>query len=120
MPVAQQVVSIWAGTTGQLDEVPIEDVRRFEAEFLDFMRREHRDVLDSIAESGKLSDESEAAIKDAIGAFKGQFVTAAGHPLVKDEPVKPLGEDEEEETAIRIHKPSQSEIREKARPDAGE
>ncbi|HEX6339126.1 MAG TPA: F0F1 ATP synthase subunit alpha [Jiangellaceae bacterium] len=120
MPVAQQVVSLWAGTTGQLDEVPIEDVRRFEAEFLDFMRREHQDVLDSIAESGKLSDESEAVLKDAIGAFKGQFVTAAGHPLVKDEPVKPLGEDEEEETAIRIHKPSQDEIREKARPDVGE
>ncbi|HEX5994119.1 MAG TPA: F0F1 ATP synthase subunit alpha [Jiangellales bacterium] len=120
MPVAQQVVSIWAGTTGQLDEVPIEDVRRFEAEFLDFIRREHQDVLDAIAESGKLSDESEATLKDAIGAFKGQFVTAAGHPLIKDEPVRPLGEDEEEETAIRIHRRSEDEIREKARPDAGE
>jgi F-type H+-transporting ATPase subunit alpha len=120
MPVAQQVVSIWAGTTGQLDEVPIEDVRRFESEFLDFMRREHKGVLDSIAESGKLSEDDEAKLKDAIGAFKGQFVTAAGHPLVKDEPVRPLGEDEEEATAIRIHKPSQDEIREKARPDAGE
>jgi F-type H+-transporting ATPase subunit alpha len=120
MPVAQQVVSIWAGTTGQLDEVPIEDVRRFETEFLDFMRREHKGVLDSITDSGKLSDDDEAKLKDAIGAFKGQFVTAAGHPLVKDEPVRPLGEDEEEATAIRIHKPSQDEIREKARPDAGE
>jgi F-type H+-transporting ATPase subunit alpha len=120
MPVAQQVASIWAGTTGQLDEVPVEDVRRFEAEYLDFLRREHRDVLDSIAESGKLSDEDESALKDAITAFKGQFVTAAGHPLVKDEPIKPLDEDEEEKTAVRIHKPSQEEIREKARPDAGE
>ena len=120
MPVAQQVVSIWAGTTGQLDEVPIEDVRRFETEFLDFMRREHKGVLDSITDSGKLSDDHEAKLKDAIGAFKGQFVTAAGHPLVKDEPVRPLGEGDEEATAIRIHKPSQDEIREKARPDAGE
>ncbi|HEX6325098.1 MAG TPA: F0F1 ATP synthase subunit alpha [Jiangellaceae bacterium] len=120
MPVAQQVVSIWAGTTGQLDEVPIEDVRRFETEFLDFMRREHKGVLDSITDSGKLSDDDEAKLKDAIGAFKGQFVTAAGHPLVKDEPVRPLGEGDEEATAIRIHKPSQDEIREKARPDAGE
>jgi F-type H+-transporting ATPase subunit alpha len=120
MPVAQQVASIWAGTTGQLDEVPVEDIRRFEAEYLDFLRREHKDVLDSIAESGKLSDEDESALKDAITAFKGQFVTAAGHPLVKDEPVKPLDEDEEEKTAVRIHKPSQQEIREKARPDAGE
>jgi F-type H+-transporting ATPase subunit alpha len=120
MPVAQQVASIWAGTTGQLDEVPVEDIRRFEAEYLDFLRREHKDVLDSIAESGKLSDEDESALKDAITAFKGQFVTAAGHPLVKDEPVKPLDEDEEEKTAVRIHKPSQQEIREKARPDARE
>ncbi len=120
MPVSEQVASLWAGTTGQLDEVPIEDVRRFEAEFLDYLRREHRSALDSIAESGKLSDEAEATLKDAIGTFKQQFVTAAGHPLVKDEPVKPLGEDEEEETAIRIHRPSQEEIRAKARPDAGE
>jgi F-type H+/Na+-transporting ATPase subunit alpha len=119
-PVAQQVASIWSGTTGQLDQVPVEDIRRFEAEFLDFLRREHKGVLDSIAESGKLSDDDEAALKDAIDAFKGQFVTAAGHPLVKDEPVKPLGEGDEEELALRIHKPSQDEIREKARPDAGE
>jgi F-type H+-transporting ATPase subunit alpha len=120
MPVAQQVASIWSGTTGQLDEVPIEDVRRFEAEFLDFLRRERQEVVDSIAESGKLSDDDEAALKDAIGAFKQQFVTAAGHPLVKDEPVPSLGEDEEEATAIRIHKQTQEAIREKARPDAGE
>jgi F-type H+-transporting ATPase subunit alpha len=120
MPVAQQVASIWAGTTGQLDEVPIEDVRRFEAEFLDFLRREHQGVLDSIAESSKLSDDDEAKLKEAIGAFKGQFVTAAGHALVKDEPVPKLGEDEEEELAIRVPKQTQEAIREKARPDAGE
>ncbi len=41
-PVEEEVVSIWAGTTGQLDDVPIEDVRRFETEFLDYLRRSSR------------------------------------------------------------------------------
>src|SRR5207248_9047760 len=40
--IEEEVVSIWAGTTGQLDDVPVEDIRRFEAEFLDFLRREHK------------------------------------------------------------------------------
>ncbi len=41
-PVEQQVVSVWAGTTGELDEVPIEDIRRFEAEFLEHLQHEHK------------------------------------------------------------------------------
>ena len=45
-PVEEQVVSIWAGTSGKLDAVPLEDVRRFESEFLDYLRREHGGLLD--------------------------------------------------------------------------
>ena len=45
-PVEEEVVSIWAGTTGQLDDVPVEDVRRFETEFLDYLRREQRRAAD--------------------------------------------------------------------------
>jgi F-type H+/Na+-transporting ATPase subunit alpha len=119
VPVAEQVVVLWSGTTGQLDEVPVEDVRRFESEFIAHLRREHDDVLKSIAESGKLSDDDAGALEHAIGEFKQQFVTASGQPLVKDEPVSPMGEDEEDVTVLKIHKASREEIREKARPDAG-
>ena len=45
-PVEEQVVSIWTGTTGQLDDVAVEDVRRFESEFLDYLRRERSGLLD--------------------------------------------------------------------------
>src|SRR5687767_2225899 len=52
-PVEEQVVSIWAGTSGQLDSVALEDIRRFEAEFHDYLRRSHKGILDAIRESRK-------------------------------------------------------------------
>ncbi len=55
-PVEQEVVSIWAGTTGQLDEVPVSDIRRFEKEFLENLRLQHKGILDDIAQTKQLSD----------------------------------------------------------------
>src|SRR5687767_3525919 len=52
-PVEEQVVSIWMGTTGKLDDVAVEDIRRFEAEFHDYLRRSHKGILDAIRESRK-------------------------------------------------------------------
>jgi F-type H+-transporting ATPase subunit alpha len=118
VPVAQQVAAIWAGSSGQLDEVPIEDVRRFEAEFLDYLKREHNSVLESITDTGKLGDDGVAALQSAIDTFKEQFVTASGQPLVKDEPVAAMDEGDEDLTTIKVHKASKDEIREQARPDA--
>ncbi len=118
VPVAKQVVSIWAGTTGQLDDVPIEDIRRFEAEFLDYVSRDHSDLLDSIGSSGQLSDEDTTALENAVDTFKQQFVTASGQPLVKDEPVAAMGEGEEDLTKIRRRHRSANEVREAAAPDA--
>src|SRR5215510_1038626 len=80
-PVQEQVVSLWAGTTGKVDEVPVEDVRRFEAEFLDYLRREHSGLLQTIAETGVLDDDTTAALEDAIGSFKQQFETSSGELL---------------------------------------
>src|SRR4029078_5304456 len=57
-PVEEQVVSIWAGTSGQLDSVAVEDVRRFEAEFLDYLRREKKGLLDAIRETKKFDDDT--------------------------------------------------------------
>ena len=87
-------VSIWAGTTGQLDEVPIEDIRRFESEFLDHVESQHAGVLAAIRESGELSDESLGALEKAIDAFKRTFMTSEGHLLVKDVPVEALPEED--------------------------
>ena len=102
-PVQEQVVSLWAGTTGELDEVPVEDVRRFEAEFLDYLRREHSGLLQSIAETGLLDDDTTAALEDAVSAFKQQFETSSGELLVKDEPVEALDEAEIGQEKVRKH-----------------
>src|SRR5690625_2690110 len=55
-PVEEQTVSIWAGTNGLLDEVPVEDILRFEREFLDYLGR-NSEVLKEIAETASLTDE---------------------------------------------------------------
>ena len=118
VPVAKQVVSIWAGTTGRLDDVPIEDIRRFEAEFQDYVSRDHSDLLDSIGSTGQITDDDTAALEDAVDTFKQQFVTASGQPLVKDEPVAAMGEGEEDLTKIRRRHRTANEVREAAAPDA--
>jgi F-type H+-transporting ATPase subunit alpha len=80
-PMEEQVVSVWAGTTGKMDDVPVEDIRRFEAELLEYLRRERKDLLTSIAEGGKMSDDTLQSIADAIAAFKQQFETSDGKLL---------------------------------------
>ena len=76
MPVEEEVVVIWAGTTGQLDDVNVEDVRRFESEFLDYLRREKSGILEGIRESKKLEDETRSALEEAVTSYKEQFTAA--------------------------------------------
>src|SRR6266702_2792183 len=99
-PVERQVVSIWAGTTGQLDDVPIEDIRRFENEFLDDIERNHTGILDAIRETGEFSDDTEAALKDAIDEFRRTFETRVGKMLATDEQVEPVAESEIEQEKL--------------------
>ncbi len=80
-PVENQVVSIWAATTGKLDKVPVSDVGRFESEFLDYLSRSHGEVLAAIRESGKFEDENEQALEKAYESFLDQFETSDGHSI---------------------------------------
>ncbi|MCF6474361.1 F0F1 ATP synthase subunit alpha [Nonomuraea sp. MG754425] len=93
-PVEKQVVSVWSGTTGELDEVPTEDIRRFEQEFLDYLQSSRKGIFDGIRETRDLSDDAVTVLKDAITEFKKGFTTSSGELLVKDEPVAPLAADE--------------------------
>jgi F-type H+-transporting ATPase subunit alpha len=79
-PVEEQVVSIWAGTNGKLDEVPVEDILRFEAELLDHLRR-NSDVLDVLRETNQLSDETVGKLEAEVDKFKLEFQTGEGKPL---------------------------------------
>ena len=79
-PVEEQVVSIWAGTNGKLDEVPVEDILRFESELLDHLRR-NSDVLDVLRETNVLSDETVGKLEAEVDTFKLEFQTGEGKPL---------------------------------------
>ncbi len=80
-PLEDQTVSLWAGTRGKLDIIPTEDVRRFESEFLDFLRHEHGGILDGIRESKDFTDDTESALDSAYDAFLDRFETSDGRSL---------------------------------------
>ena len=71
LPVELQVVSIFVGTQGYLDDLPLEDVRRFEAELHDFFSARHADLLAAIRDTGQLPEEAE--LKQAVEDFKAMF-----------------------------------------------
>jgi F-type H+-transporting ATPase subunit alpha len=73
MSVAEQVVSIYAGTRGHLDDVPVAKVREFEQGLLDFIRNRSPELLEKITQVGDLTTEIEEAIKGAISGFKATF-----------------------------------------------
>ncbi len=108
-PVERQVLSIWAGTNGHLDEVPIDDIRRFEDEFLDHVQRVRPGIYDAIRETGELSDETAAALKDAIDEFKKGFQTRSGEMLIREEPVEALAEEEVGQEKITRYVPKREQ-----------
>jgi F-type H+/Na+-transporting ATPase subunit alpha len=71
--VVDEVIVIWAGTTGQLDDVPVGDVRRFEAEFLPWIKRHRSDSYTAIESSGLLNDDNIESLKSGIDEFKELF-----------------------------------------------
>jgi F-type H+-transporting ATPase subunit alpha len=104
-PMEEQVVSIWSGTSGELDDVPIEDIRRFEAEFLDYIKRTEGGVLEAIRETGKFEDDTATKLKDLAKEFKKTFETTNHGLLVEDETVEAIDEgDVEQEKITRVRK----------------
>jgi F-type H+-transporting ATPase subunit alpha len=79
-PVENQVVSIWAGTNGKLDEVPVEDILRFESELHDYLARNTK-VLDTLREKNALDDQLIADMDAAVDEFKLGFQTGEGKSL---------------------------------------
>lgn len=104
MPVEEQVVSIFLGTGGHLDSVPVEDVRRFETELLDHMRASEEKFLSGIHDSGKLSEEGENQLTEIINNFKKGFAATGGASVVPDEHVEPLDEGELEKESVQVKK----------------
>lgn len=77
MPVEKQVVSVFLGTNGFLDSIPVKDVKRFQKEVLEFIELRYNDVLDSIRSSKELSGDTVEKIKKAAGEFSATFKVSA-------------------------------------------
>ena len=73
MPVEAQVISIFTGTQGHLDDVPVEAVRRFEREFLAFVEKTYPEVPHNIRTSKQLSDSDSKRLTEAVKQFKSAF-----------------------------------------------
>ena len=100
-PVEEQVVSVWAGIQGLMDEVPVDDVLRFERELLDHLRH-HGDVLRNIRETKNFDDDTAAALRDQIAEFKKGFQTSEGKLLAgREEHVALEDEDVTQEQIVR-------------------
>ncbi len=98
------VVSVWMGNTGLIDEVPVEDVRRFEEDLLSFLEREHKAVLDTIRDTGKFEDDSQKTLQAAIEKFKQSFQTSAGTLLGTEAEAEALAEEKVGQETIKVAK----------------
>jgi F-type H+-transporting ATPase subunit alpha len=72
LPVQDQIAIIYCGVKGLLMDVPVKDIREFEIEFLDFMRRSHKDALQDLA-SGNLSEKATSAIEAVVKELTGKY-----------------------------------------------
>ncbi len=102
MPVEEQVVAIFLGTRGHLDSVPVEDVQRFEREFLEHVQASHDEILKEIRESKKLSEELEDKLENAVNEFKKGFAATDGSSVVPDEQVEAMDEEDVEKESVKV------------------
>jgi F-type H+-transporting ATPase subunit alpha len=103
-PVEEQVVSVWAGTEGKTDDVPVGEIRRFEAEFLQYLRHQHRSVLDTIA-GNEWNDDIVNALDEAITHFKQMFLAKESGGQLHEAEAKALEGEFDQETVTRYTPP---------------
>ncbi|MEH1054131.1 F0F1 ATP synthase subunit alpha [Micromonospora sp. CPCC 206171] len=100
-PVQEQVVTVWAGTEGKLDDIPVGEVRRFESEFLQYLRHKHEGVLAAIADN-KWGDDIVGSLDSAITEFKQVFLGKEDERRINEAPAAPLEGEENRETVTRF------------------
>jgi F-type H+-transporting ATPase subunit alpha len=103
-PVEEEVVSVWAGTEGKLDDVPVGDIGRFEGEFLSYLRHAHPGVLTAIAD-GDWTDDIVTTLNEAIDHFKAMFLAKDRGIVPHEDEAEAMGEGvETQETVKRIRR----------------
>jgi len=106
MAVEDQVVAIFLGTKGHLDSVPVADVGRFEAEFIEHLKAAHSGILTDIRDSQKLSEDNDAKLVEAVADFKRGFATTDGSSVVPDARVAAMDEADVEKESVQVRKPA--------------
>ena len=96
-PVERQVVSVWAGTSGAIDDVPVEDVSKFEKEFLDYVGHQHKGIYDGILSGGKVEGDIVEQLENAIADFKKQFETSSGEAIGGDDLKSKVGDSDDDD-----------------------
>ncbi|MFY1687650.1 F0F1 ATP synthase subunit alpha [Plantactinospora sp. WMMB782] len=99
-PVQEQVVSVWIGTEGKLDDVPIGEVRRFESEFLEFLRHQYKPTMQSIADNN-WDDDITNALNEAVTRFKQMFLGKEDEVRINEAPAQPMEGEQDRETVTR-------------------
>ncbi|WP_433297337.1 F0F1 ATP synthase subunit alpha [Actinoplanes sp. CA-030573] len=109
--VVDEVIVIWAGTTGQLDDIEVGDVRRFEGEMLQWLRRHRADTLTAIESTGQLSDDNVESLKSGLDEFKELFKQGETGIKLNEPDAEALAEGREtRETVTReVPRPAQNE-----------
>ncbi|WP_027659436.1 F0F1 ATP synthase subunit alpha [Salinispora fenicalii] len=100
-PVQDQVVSVWAGVEGKLDDIPVGEIRRFESEFLQYLRHKHEGILTQIA-GGTWGDDVIASLDAAISDFKKLFLGKEDERRINEPAAEPLAGEEDRETVTRF------------------
>jgi F-type H+/Na+-transporting ATPase subunit alpha len=104
LPVEEQVVAIYAGTAGHLDTVPVGDVRRFEADLLDYLRHHVGGLLAEVRDTKVLSEDGERRLVDAINEVKKQFTASDGTSVVNEPEAAAMAADAEGRESVKVRR----------------
>ncbi|MDQ3787540.1 MAG: F0F1 ATP synthase subunit alpha [Actinomycetota bacterium] len=105
VPVEQQVVTVYLGTNGHFDDVPVEDVARFNKELLENLRHKHEGILAEIRDTGKWTDDLAERAVNATKEFKKSFTTSEGKPLT-EAAAEAMSEDEVGQETVKVNRPA--------------
>ncbi|HZN76141.1 MAG TPA: F0F1 ATP synthase subunit alpha [Micromonosporaceae bacterium] len=104
-PVQEQVVSVWVGTAGKVDDIPVGEIRRFEAQFLEYLRHHHGGVMEAIA-AGDWDDDIVSTLDEAVASFKQTFLAKDDQILGKEAEAEAMAaESERREKVTRVVPP---------------
>ncbi|MBE1484791.1 F0F1 ATP synthase subunit alpha [Plantactinospora soyae] len=112
LPVHEQVVAVWIGTEGKLDDIAIGEVRRFENEFLEFLRHQYKPTLQSIADNN-WDDDIVNALNEAVERFKQMFLGKEDEVRVNDAAARPMEGEQDREKVTRYREGGESASAEK-------